>query len=116
MRRWTLRLLLVALCAAGAARAQDPVSFHLPHLQVLAEDAAVRVLKFTPRPGDRTPMHSHPKTVVYVQRGGRVKTTLPDGTVTITELKTGDVLLRDPVTHADEALDAVEIVIVELKR
>jgi hypothetical protein len=45
-----------------------------------------------------------------------VKYTLPDGTTTIGELKAGEVLLRPPVTHSDEALDPVESIIVELKQ
>jgi quercetin dioxygenase-like cupin family protein len=60
-------------------------------------------------------MHSHPASVVYVIKGGRVKYTLPDGNVTITTLKTGAVLLRPPVTHADEALDDVEAILIEIK-
>jgi hypothetical protein len=31
-------------------------------------------------------------------------------------LKTGVALMRPPVTHADEALDDVELVLVELKK
>jgi quercetin dioxygenase-like cupin family protein len=95
--------------------AQDAMSYKVGHLAVMAEDARVRVLRYAPGAGDRTPMHSHPNTVVYVVRGGRVKYTLPDGTTTIAELKTGQVLLRPPVTHADEALDPVESILVELK-
>ena len=65
--------------------------------------------------GDRTPMHSHPSSVVYILKGGRVKYTLPDGSTKISELKTGETLLRPPVTHSDEALDDVDSILVELK-
>lgn len=58
---------------------------------------------YSPKKGDRTPMHSHPSSVVYVLKGGRVKYTLPDGSTKISELKTGEALLRPPVTHSDEA-------------
>ena len=54
--------------------------------------------------------------MVYVVKGGRVKYTLPDGTTTVSELKTGAVYLKGPVTHSDEALDAVETIIVEIKQ
>jgi hypothetical protein len=45
-----------------------------------------------------------------------VKYTLPDGSTTISELKSGQVLLKPAVTHSDEAIDAVETIIVELKK
>ncbi len=106
---------LLLLCSA-AASAQDVASFGLKFIQVLAEDDKARVLKYTPQAGDKTPMHSHPATVVYVIKGGRVKSTLPDGSTKIIEVKTGQSLIRPPVTHADEALDDVELVLVELKK
>jgi quercetin dioxygenase-like cupin family protein len=106
---------LALLLATSAAEAQDPMSYGVKHLSVLAEDAKVRVLRYAPGIGDKTPMHSHPRMVVYVLKGGRVRYTLPNGTVSITEMKTGQTILRDPVTHADEALDPVEAIIVEIK-
>ena len=106
---------LALLLAASAAQAQDAMSYGVKHLTVLAQDAKVRVLRYAPAAGDKTPMHSHPAMVVYVLKGGRVRYTLPNGTVSITEMKTGQTILRDPVTHADEALDPVEAIIVEIK-
>jgi quercetin dioxygenase-like cupin family protein len=97
------------------ALAQDVMSYHVRHLTLLAEDAHTRVLRYSPHKGDKTPMHSHPNSVVYVVRGGRVKLTLPDGSATISTYKTGQVLLRPPITHADEALDEVEMILTELK-
>lgn len=106
---------LLLLCSS-AALAQDVAQFGLKYLQVLAEDDKVRVLKYTPHKGDKSPMHSHPATVVYVIKGGRVKSTFPNGSTKVTELKTGAAVIRPPVVHADEALDDVEIVLVELKK
>lgn len=96
--------------------AQDAMQYGVKHLRVLAEDDKVRVLKYTPMAGDKTPIHSHPATVVYVIKGGRSRITLPDGTVREAELKTGETLLRPPVTHSDEALDDLEAVLVEIKK
>jgi hypothetical protein len=42
--------------------------------------------------------------------------TLPDGSTKISELKTGEALIRPPVTHSDEALDDVEAILVEIKQ
>lgn len=105
----------ILLCATSAS-AQDIASFNLKFIQVLADDDKARVLKYTPHAGDKSPMHSHPTTVVYVLKGGRVKSTFPDGSTRITTLTTGQALVRPPVTHADEALDDAELLLVELKK
>ena len=95
---------------------QDAMKYGVKHLTVLAEDQKVRVLRYAPSKGDKTPMHSHPSAVVYVVKGGRVKYTLPDGSTKISELKTGEALIRPPVTHSDEAIDDVEAILVEIKQ
>jgi quercetin dioxygenase-like cupin family protein len=51
------------------------MQYGLKHLTVLAEDQKVRVLRYAPHKGDKTPIHSHPSAVVYVLKGGRVKYT-----------------------------------------
>ena len=106
-------LILFASCLASA---QDVMKYGVKHLTLLAEDDKVRVLHFTPHPGDRTPVHSHPATVLYVIKGGRIKTTLPDGSSSIAELVPGKAILRPPVTHEDEALDDLDVILVELKK
>ena len=94
---------------------QDAMQYGAKHLTVLAEDQKVRVLRYAPHKGDKTPIHSHPSTVVYVLKGGRVKYTMPDGSTKISELRSGETLLRPPVTHSDEALDDVEAILIEIK-
>jgi beta-alanine degradation protein BauB len=96
--------------------AQDVMQTGVKHIKVLAEDDKVRVLHFTPSKGDKTPLHSHPETVLYVVKGGKIRTTLADGTSTVVELKTGQTSLRPPVTHSDEALDDIDAIIIELKK
>jgi len=103
------------LASPSLLPAQDAMQYGLKHLRLLAEDNKVRVLRYSPARGDKTPVHSHPATVVYVIRGGRVRYTMPDGSHRDVELKTGDTLLRPPVTHSDEALDDFEVVLIELK-
>ena len=107
---------LFFLVASPTAFGQDAMRYGVKHLTVLAEDQKVRVLRYAPSKGDKTPMHSHPSAVVYVLKGGRVKYTLPDGSTKISELKTGEALIRPPVTHSDEALDDVEAILVEIKQ
>lgn len=105
---------LLFFCPAGFG--QDAMQYGVKHLTVLAEDQEVRVLRYAPHIGDKTPTHSHPATVVYVVRGGRVRYTMPDGSTSTSEFKTGDALIRPPVTHSDEALDEVEAILIEIKR
>ena len=105
--------LLLVPCFASA---QDAMKYGVKHLALLAEDDKVRVLHFTPHQGDKTPIHSHPATVLYVIKGGKIKTTMPDGSSSITELVTGKAILRPPVIHEDEALDDLDVILVELKK
>lgn len=116
MNKVTAMAVSLLLCSCPVVFAQDAMQYGLKHLTALAEDQKVRVLRYAPHQGDRTPMHSHPSTVVYVLKGGKVKYTLPDGSTKISELKTGETLIRPPVTHSDEALDDVEAILIEIKQ
>jgi quercetin dioxygenase-like cupin family protein len=109
-------LISILLFSCPTVFGQDAVQYGVKHLTVLAEDQKVRVLRYAPHSGDKTPIHSHPSAVVYVLKGGRVKYTMPDGSTKISELKTGEALIRPPVTHSDEALDDVEAILVEIKQ
>ena len=115
MKRLVVLMGSLVLLSSSIVLGQDAMQYGLKHLKVLAEDEMVRVLKYTPEKGDKTPMHSHLSTVVYVIKGGRVRFTMPDGSTRDAELKTGDALLRPPVTHADEARDDLDVVLVEIK-
>src|SRR3984893_8220095 len=95
---------------------QDLMQTGVKHIKVLAEDDKVRVLHFTPSKGDKTPVHSHHETVLFVGKGGKIRTRLADGTPTMVELKAGQASLRPPVTHSDEALDDIDAIIIELKK
>jgi beta-alanine degradation protein BauB len=105
----------IMLGGIAGAFAQDVMLQRLPSLKLVAEDDKVRVLRFAPAAGDKSAMHSHPESVVVVLRGGRVRYTFPDGTQKTIELKTGDAMIRPPVTHWDQAIDPVESILVEIK-
>jgi quercetin dioxygenase-like cupin family protein len=116
MNKVTALSLSILLISCPTVFGQDAMRYGVKHLRVLAEDQKVRVLRYAPSKGDKTPMHSHPTAVVYVLKGGRVKYTMPDGSTRISELMTGEALIRPPVTHSDEALDDVEAILVEIKQ
>lgn len=105
----------VMLGSIAAAFAQDVMLQRLPFLKVVAEDDKIRVLRYAPAAGGKGAMHSHPEAVVVVLKGGRVRYTFPDGTQKVVELKTGDAMIRPPVTHSDEAIDPVESILIEIK-
>jgi mannose-6-phosphate isomerase-like protein (cupin superfamily) len=118
--RWLAALslvLIVSLALEGRARAQDAVAASPKVVHVKLENAHVRVLEAISNPGDKEAMHSHPTTIVYVVAGGKLRMSTPDGKSNVVELKTGDTLYRDPVTHAAENVGTTQVhtIIVELK-
>jgi len=62
-------------------------------------------------------MHSHPAYVIYVIEGGKVRNHSADGKTNESELKTGDVIYRDPLTHWAENIGTttMHMILVELK-
>ena len=83
---------------------------------MLAENDKVRVLEVNAKKGDKAAMHSHPAMVIYILKGGKTKFTNADGTVKESGAKTGEVLLRDPVTHSQEHTEASHAIVIELKK
>jgi beta-alanine degradation protein BauB len=107
----------VALIVAVAAYAQDPAVVNSKTIQVKFENDRVRVLEANLPPGVKEQVHSHPAYVIYVLEGGRYRNYASDGKVTEGELKTGEVLYRDPLTHAAENIGDKPLhkILVELK-
>jgi len=105
------------LPVAAAASAQDPVAVAPGFYKVEVDNAWVRVLRTTRAARQKSPMHSHPATVVVCLTDSRQRVTAANGTVTEVLHKAGDVIYNAPVTHAEESLSdlPLEAVIVELK-
>jgi len=115
-------ILLAALLATGfirsdVARPQDPLVVNSKTIALKLENARVRVLEATLKPGDKEQVHSHPAYVIYVIEGGKIRTHGIDGTTVEAEFKTGDVIYRDPVTHWAENIGktTIRLELVELK-
>jgi quercetin dioxygenase-like cupin family protein len=96
--------------------AQDPAAVNKT-VQVKFENEKVRVLEAELPPGVKEKVHSHPAYVIYVLAGGKVRNYTADGKTTESELKTGDVLFREPLTHAAENIGTttMHFILVELK-
>jgi beta-alanine degradation protein BauB len=97
--------------------AQDPAVVNAKTIKVKFENERVRVLEAELPPGTKEQVHSHPAYVIYVLAGGKVRNYAADGKITEIELKTGEVLYRDPLTHAAENIGttAMHLILVELK-
>jgi quercetin dioxygenase-like cupin family protein len=109
--------LLAVIASATFVSAQDPAVVQSRTVKVKFENDRVRVLEAELPAGVKEQMHSHPAYVIYVVAGGRVRNYAADGTTTETELKTGDVLYREPLTHAAENIGTttMHFILVELK-
>ncbi len=109
--------LMMMLVGARFVRAQDPVEVNAKTVHVKLENARVRVLEALLQPGQKEQMHSHPACTIYVVSGGKIRNHGADGKTTETELKTGDVVYRDAVTHWAENIGTtpLHLILVELK-
>ena len=98
-------------------RGQDPAVVNARTIKVKFENEKVRVLEAELPPGVKEQVHSHPAYVIYVLAGGQVRNYAADGKTTETEMKTGEVLYREPLTHAAENIGttAMHMILVELK-
>src|SRR5437773_12467228 len=107
----------VALIALVPAYAQDPAVVNSKTIHVKFENDRVRVLEATLPPGVKEQVDSHPAYVIYVLEGGRYRNYASDGKITEGELKTGEVLFREPLTHAAENIGdkPLHMILVELK-
>ena len=102
---------------ASVTREQDPLVVNSKTIALKLENARVRVLEGTLKPGDKEKTHSHPAYVIYVIAGGKVRNYAADGTATDVEFKTGEVIYRDPLTHSAENIGdtTIKFLLVELK-
>jgi quercetin dioxygenase-like cupin family protein len=117
-------ILILVLLATGFVRSdanvrreQDPLVVNSSTIALRLENARVRVLEATLKPGDKEKTHSHPAYVIYVIEGGRVRTHGTDGSVVEADFKTGDVIYREAVTHWAENIGktTIRLELVELK-
>jgi hypothetical protein len=118
------RILIVALIGTAAVMAskaqtaaEDPVKLSPQYYTVKSEDSRVRVLEYRLKPGEKEVMHSHPSYVVYFFGPAKLRATGPDGKTSDTSVTDGEVLIRDPLSHAVENVGTTELhaLLIELK-
>ena len=122
MKRVYILVLVLLFCGLvrsdkGFSRSQDPLVVNSSTIALKLENARVRVLEATIKPGDKEKTHSHPAYVIYVIQGGKYRNHATDGTVTDGEFRTGGVIYRDPITHWAENVGdtTIRLELVELK-
>ena len=113
-------LMIVATAIVWSAicvRGQDPAVVNPKTIRIKLENDRVRVLEATLPPGVKEQVHSHPAYVIYIVEGGRYRNYAADGKITEGTFNSGDVIYRDPLTHAAENIGdkPMHMILVELK-
>jgi beta-alanine degradation protein BauB len=118
MFKRALVIFTTTVACVVAVQGQDPAVVNAKTIKVLFENDRVRVLEANLPPGVREQVHSHPAYVIYVLEGGRYRNFASDKKISEGELKTGEVLFREPLTHAAENIGdtSLHMILVELKK
>jgi len=108
---------VAAAILVTSASAQDPAIVNAKTIKVKFENDRIRVLEANLPPGVKEAVHSHPAYVIYILEGGRTRNYAADGKVTESEFKSGEVVFREPITHAAENIGktTMHMILVELK-
>jgi quercetin dioxygenase-like cupin family protein len=119
-RLYALALALVGSVIASAQSAQeiDAAVASPDRFAVLLDNAQVRVVEYTLRPGERDQWHTHPPKVSYVVSGGQLRIHLADGTSFLSEETQGTAVWMNalPRHYAENVGKTdVKIVLTEVK-
>ncbi len=104
----------VALTLFAAQSETDPIKLSPQLYRLRLDNDRVRVYEYHLKPGEKEPMHSHPAGVVYVLNGATLSSASPDGQAIAHEAKTGEVIWREPTTHALENVGTTEAAAIAL--
>jgi quercetin dioxygenase-like cupin family protein len=80
--------------------ALDAVKVAPAHYRMINEKHGIRVLEVNYKPGETSPMHSHPDNVLYVVTDGKAEFTGADGIKHIEDLKKGTARVLPAGTHS----------------
>ena len=104
--------------SAPIATAQDMVKIAPKNCTVALDNDHVRVVRVVIKPGEKLAMHSHGANIVYALTSRKTKNTFPDGKTEEREVKAGQAVWSDGVTHSTENIGTTEYraLVVELKK
>jgi len=113
----SLKLALVLSAVPLAAAAQDAVKVAPAHYKVLIDNPSVRVLKIAYAPGSKSPMHSHPDSMLVSLGDSKARFTLPDGKTQDIEIAKETASYMPAGTHAPANVGTtpVDAILVEFK-
>jgi quercetin dioxygenase-like cupin family protein len=115
LRSCTWLVACTVFLAAASAYAQDVIQVAGDSHKVLLENAQVRVLAVTIKPGQKAPMHSHPANVSYVLSDGKLRITTPDGKTVDKEPKAGTASWSEATKHAVENIGTGDFTQVQIE-
>jgi beta-alanine degradation protein BauB len=97
---------------------QDAIKVAPDIYKVLLENDTVRVLEVRMRQGAKSEMHSHPRSVAICLNDQRLKFTFPNGKSEDVDLKRGQAIWLDELSHSvqNTGREDVNAVVVELKK
>lgn len=113
----SLKIAAILAAVPFVASAQGAAKVDAHHYKVLADNAAVRVLRVSYGPGEKSPMHSHPDAVLVALADGKARFTMPDGKSEDRELVADGALYTPAFTHAPTNIGTgrIEGILVEIK-
>ena len=96
----------------------DAVKVAPDSYKVVLENDAVRVLEVRIKQGSKSEMHSHPRSVAICLNDQRLRFTFPNGKSEETDVKRGQAVWLDGISHAVENIrnEDASSVVVELKK
>jgi quercetin dioxygenase-like cupin family protein len=96
----------------------DAVKVAPDSYKVLLENDQVRVLEVRIKRGAKSEMHSHPRSVAICLNDQRLNFTFPNGKSEDADLKRGQAVWLDGISHAVENVGTEDVssVVVELKK
>ncbi len=84
--------IFIMLHTPNISLAQDPIKVSPHTYEVLLDNERVRVMEYSSKPGDISPMHSFSEVVIYrLSPSYKIKLTFPDGSTEVIEGKVGEV-------------------------
>lgn len=95
-------IICISILAVATAKAQDPAKVDPGHFKVILNNAQVRIMDVRMKPGEKSPMHSHPNHVICSLTGGTTKFTLANGKSETATAKPGQAVFHNAETHTVE--------------